>query len=434
MELMKLKGMVVVGVVLAISVQAAVEDGHANGVLSVKRVFRDARLTRGNTNLMRVQPIDNAAWIWMPSDSGVSKVGEGNLGGHPSGGSEMNPVFFRFRKAFEVKPGDGVLTIDVSADERYYLTCDGAFVSRGPNRSTVENWQYNTYELTLAPGEHVLEATVWKIGDKGPLAQLSWRGGFIVKASGVYHERLTTGVASWQVGALTGIESAGADNGVWGTGAQWKITGSGILADCPSSWETAETVRGFAGQKGPRIYGGRTNGWMLFPSQLPDQTETVSRPGRAVAATHAADWRAKHAYTQEETSVPEVSAFNDFLTGKKDHFTVPAKTRLQLAWDLGRYICAYPEVTLSAAKGARFAWDWDEATHRATDGLKGSEPKSRDLIVGRTLDGYGDTFVPDAEKGGTFTVPWFRCGKWCRLDIETGDEPEAHRVALSARN
>ena len=381
---------------------------------SVKRVFREARLTRGNTNLLKVQPIDDAAWIWMKGDSGMSKVGEGSLGAHPSGGNMTDPVFLKFRNEFEVKEGEGPLTIDVSADERYYLTCDGAFVSRGPNRSTVENWQYSTYEIVLKPGQHVLEATVWKIGDKGPLAQLSWRGGFILKANGAYDQRLTTGVAKWQVGKLSGIEPAGADNGVWGTGSQWKITGSGILAGEPSAWSEAEVVRGFAGQKGPSIYGGRTNGWMLFPSQLPDQTETIVRPGKIVATTHDAPWRGKHVYTEAEAK--ETVDISKLVT-------IPAHTKLRFAWDLGRYICAYPVLKMKGAKGARVAWDWTEASKRGTDNLKGGEPGARHAIVGRYLEGYGDTFVPDAQKDGTFTTPWFRCGKWCRLSIETGDEP-----------
>ena len=391
---------------------------------AVKRIFREARVTRGNTNILKLQPIDDAAWLWLPGDSGMLKFGERALGAHPNNGGEMDPIFLKFRNEFEVKEGDGKLVIDVSADERYYLTCDGTFVSRGPNRSTVENWQYNTYEIDgLKPGKHVFEAAVWKTGDKGPLAQLSWRGGFILKANEAFDKRLTTGVAKWRVGKLSGIEPAGADDGTFGVGSQWKITGSGIVVAEPSAWTDAEVVRDVAGQKGPRIFGGRSNGWMLFPSQLPDQTEDSVTPGRAVAATHEAGWRANHVYTEAETKAPEVQAFNDFLAGKTTRFTVPAHTKLQLAWDLGRYICAYPEVDLDAAKGARFSWNWTEASHRGTDYLKGGEPGARDAIVGRYLSGFGDTFIPDAKKGGTFTAPWFRCGKWCRLDIETGDEP-----------
>ena len=362
-------------------------------VPSVTRIFRTPRHTRGNTNILKVQPIDDASWVWMPGNNGT------------------DISFLKFRNEFEVKEGDGKLTIDVSADERFYLTCDGAFVARGPNRSTVENWQYNTYEIVLKPGSHVLEATVWKIGDKGPLAQLSWRGGFILKANEAYDKRLSTGVAKWKVGKLAGIKPAGADNGVWGTGSQWEITGSGIIASEPSAWSDAEVVRGPAGAKGPQIWGGRTDGWMLFPSQLPDQTETSVRPGKIVAVTLDAPWRGKHVYTEAETKIPLPKV-------------IPANTRVvQVAWDLGRYICAYPVLKMKGAKGARVAWDWTEASKRATDGLKGGEPGARDAIVGRYLEGYGDTFVCDGKGEGTFTTPWFRCGKWCRLSIETGDEP-----------
>ena len=74
--------------------------GETDG-LSVRRVFREARLTRGNTNITKVQPVDDAAWIWFRGDGG------------------LEPAFLKFRNEFEVKEGDGRLTFDVSADERF---------------------------------------------------------------------------------------------------------------------------------------------------------------------------------------------------------------------------------------------------------------------------------------------------------------------------
>ena len=398
-------------------------SASADAGVVVRRVFRAPRYTRGNTNVIVQQPIDEAHWLWLPGDDGMARLGERAMGDHPSGGNEMDPVFLKFRKVFEVRPGDGKLTLDVSADERYCLACDGVFVSRGPNRSTVDNWQYGTYELELDPGRHVLEAWVWKLGDKGPLAQLSWRGGFVLKADGVYDGRLTTGRVPWEVGRLDGIEPAGTDNGVWGTGAQWRMTGAGVTGGEPREWVTAESVRGPAGVAETLMYGLRTNGWMLYPSQLPDQTEKTVRPGRAAAATKTAEWRSEHVYAEAETRAPEVAAFNDFLAGSARTFVVPARTRLQLAWNLGPYICAYPQATLGPSKGARLSWDWTEATKRGDTKRKTGEPGARDAIVGRYLEGYGDVFEPDARREGTFTTPWFRCGKWCRLTVETADEP-----------
>jgi hypothetical protein len=64
---------------------------------TAERVFRDPVLLRGNLNIVRSQPVDDAKWLW---DSG------------PGTG------FVRFRNTFAVKEGDGPLVIDVSADER----------------------------------------------------------------------------------------------------------------------------------------------------------------------------------------------------------------------------------------------------------------------------------------------------------------------------
>ena len=380
------------------------------------RVFRDARVTRGNTNILKVQPIDDASWLWMPGDSGFSQGKVDFWEGDRKGKSvEGEVLFLKFRNEFNVGKGDGTLVFDVSADERFYLTLDGEFVARGPNRGTVENWQYQTYVVdALAEGPHVIEAVVWKIGDFGPLAQLSYRGGFVFKANGAYDAKLTTGKGSWKVGRLSGIRPVGKDAGAWGTGSQFEIMGCGPYSGDPSSWETPEVVRGGAGVKGPQIYGGRTSGWMLFPSQIPDQTEYPCAPGRVKAVAKGAEFRSQHVYTEDEAKE---------TVDLSKPFTVPANTKMQLAWDLGRYYCAYPDVTLSGGKDAKFAICFAEASHRGDTHKKTSEPKARDLIVGRYLPAFGDTFVSDGRKGAKFSAPWFRCGKWVRIDIATKDEP-----------
>ena len=56
----------------------------------------------------------------------------------------------------------------------------------------------------LAPGPHRLEALAWSIGPYAPVAQMSWRGGFMLKAEGDYDRQLTTGKAAWEVARLEG--------------------------------------------------------------------------------------------------------------------------------------------------------------------------------------------------------------------------------------
>ncbi|MCQ2389729.1 MAG: DUF4886 domain-containing protein, partial [Kiritimatiellae bacterium] len=396
------------------------------GGFAVRRAFRDARLTRGNTNLMKIQPIDEASWLWIAEDAGAS-VGAMNITHSAQTGREPSQVCV-FRKSFEVKPGDGALVIDVSADERFHLTLDGKFVARGPNRADVENWQYQTYCIDLPAGKHELRAVVTRVGQHAPLAQLSWRGGFVLKAGGVYDARLTTGKADWEVGRFAGMRPNGSDNGVWGTGSQFEIVGAGPFAVEPVAWTKPVVSRGpGCTREGTAGCGGRTWGWMLFPSQLPDQTEAVVRPGAFRAATHAAGWRAHHVYAEAETKAPEVEAFNRLLRGETDKVVVPANTKLQLAWHLGRYVCAYPRLTIGGGKDARVSWTWTESARDAATKRKGH----RGEIVGKYVEGYGETFVSDGRVEAEFSAPWFRCGLWCRVDVETKDAPlEIRDLAL----
>ena len=393
------------------AVPAYAQDAAPAGVAGVTRVFRPARHTRGNTNVFRGQPIDEASWLWLPGDSGMTVLREMEMGDHPYGDSMTPPVFLRFRRRFE---GGGRLRIDVSADERFHLVCDGTFVARGPNRAVVENWQYQTYDIDLKPGAHVLEATVWKTGDAGPLAQLSWRGGFVLKAEGGFDALLTTGKAAWEVGRLATPRPLPRSAGVWGTGAQWEMTGTGIYDDTPAEWKAAEVVRGPAGSTNLDQFGLRSNGWMLFPTQLPDQIEVRTAPGRVRAVARGTSRGDRHVFTAGEAA--------ETLDVSRP-FTVPANTRMQIAWDLGRYICAYPEVELSGGRGAKVYLGMAESARDGKTGLKGGGKGSRDEIVGRFIESYGDTFVSDGRAHARFSPPWFRCGKWCRIDVETADEP-----------
>ena len=375
--------------------RAAAMDAVEGGA-TVRRAFRAARVTRGNTNILKVQPIDDASWLWLP------------------GAANERFCLVKFRNEFEVAEGADPLVFDVSADERFVLLLDGEFVARGPNRGTVENWQYQTYVADLKPGRHVFEAYVQVLGDSAPLAQLSYRGGFVFKANGQFDAKLTTGKGAWTVGRISGIRPAGKDGGPWGGGDQFEITGCGPYSDDPAEWKKPEVVRGGAGVPGPFIYGIRTTGWMLFPSQLPDQTEIRCTPGRVKAVARGTEFRRPHVYTEDEAKE---------TVDLSKPFTVPAHTKMQLAWDLGNYYCAYPDVVLSGGKGAKFSLNFAEATLRGDSKLKTSEPGSRDAIVGRYLNAFGDTFVSDGRTKARFSAPWFRCGKWVRIDVETGDEP-----------
>lgn len=358
------------------------------GASSSTRIFRPERYTRGDIGVRRIQPIDDAAWLW-----------------HPSYAKEINEAperYFRFRRAF-VSTG-GVVRIDVSADERFVLLLDGAVVGRGPNRGSVGNWMYQTYDLDLPAGDHALEAVVWRIGSSAPNAQLSYRGGFILKAEGAFDELLTTGKAAWEVGELHGttgdrtLERAGS----WGLGSPFTVIGTGLLGEMPVEWAKAVVVRDALPPKNRTEfgYGLRVKGWLLYPSALPDQMEVRRIPGSV------------------KTGGVEL--------GKP--FTVAPKTKREILWDLENYYCAYPILATKGGKGARVTWGWCEAL-RTERGLKAH---NRADWRGLTFKGFTDRFLPDGRDEAVFSTPWWRCGRWVKIEIETADEPlEVKELAIA---
>ena len=355
---------------------------------SVKRAYRAERYSRGNLGVMSVQEVDSAQWLW-----------------HPDLAKEVTEApqrYLRFRKEF-VSPG-GVAKVDVSADERFVLMLDGEVVARGPNRgSGVENWMYQTYDMELEAGAHVLEAVVWRIGENAPLAQLSWRGGFILKAEGAFDELLTTGKAKWQVGELKGTEADWKLETAcsWGGGSPVRVKGTGMLDEMPMEWKEAVVVRGAV----PNThYGSRAKGWLLYPSTLPDQLEVQCAPGSIKAG------------------------------GVKvgEEWTIAANTKKEILWDLENYYCAYPMLETAGGKGAKVEWAWSEAMI-----VKNStwwnpynyKVMNRNEWEGKEFRGFTDEFWMDGREKAVFTTPWWRCGRWVKLTIQTKDEPLKIRKA-----
>ena len=224
-------------------------------------------------------------------------------------------------------------------------------IGRGPNRGLPARWHLHAYRVEgLAPGAHRLEAVCWQIGAHAPLAQLSVRGGFLLKASGAYDGALTTGRAPWLVAPLAGTRMTDkGESETFGAGSECEVRGASVLDEEPpaGAWEPAAVVRGPVGGR----YGIRRPGWLLFPTPLPDMMLRRATPGMF-----------------RPGPLPRV---------------VPARSRVEALWDLGDYYCAYPELRVSGGRGARVRWDWAECLV-GPDGRKLSRMRYRKcLICGR---------------------------------------------------
>lgn len=397
-----------VAATLALSVAAAEHESPA-----VRKVFLPARPHLGNTGIMAVQPIDEAAWIWHPEFGNA--VAPSHAEFFSSGWRK--PVLLRFRRPFEATTAP--LRIHVSADERFELFLDDRRIARGPDRSDVEHWSYATYELELAPGSHRLEALAWSIGPYAPVAQLSWRGGFVLKAEGDYDRQLTTGKAAWEVARLEGFEFT---PGIVFVGAQ--LTASG----CGPQWKEgdylkAEVVRA-ALKRNP--FGESAAGWKLFPTTLPDQLDREITAGRAMALGRAALKRDDVISTQQAQH-PDLPRWQTLLEGK-EQIVVPANTEQFLLWDLDNYYCAYPVCEVSGGAGAKVAWSWAESLYLPKSDAKGQ----RDGFIGKSFRGMTDTFLPGGAARQKFSTLWWRSGRWCLISIKTAAEPlTLHRLALN---
>ena len=370
---------------------------------------------RGNENVRIVQPIDRASWIWAEGETywGASCIGKGKSG------RESRDVFpqrfFRFRQSFAAT-GEK-LRFDVSADERFILFLDGQEISRGPHRGMPSRWFYQSYEVELEPGEHVLEAIVWQIGAHAPLAQLSWRGGFILKAEGRYDAQLTTGKADWQVAELSGTRMTGRGKSrAWGVGSESRSEGVSFYGESPpdSAYRRAVVVRSPVREN---AVGLRTEGWLLFPTAIPDQMHVRRAPGsfKAVREDAFAD---NAPFAEEDAGDPLVGKFNALLAEGR-RVTLPPHASMRAIWDMGDYYCAYPVLKVSGGKGAKIGWRWLESLLDAKD-RKGD----RGAFAGKTVGiPFGDIFICDGRGEALFTTPWWRCGRWCQLEFQTGDEP-----------
>ena len=352
----------------------------------VVRVFRPERYERGDTNVRPVQAIDSASWVWMPGRDVWGSFTETRT--DPAALAKVPQTFLRFRRDFEVAT-DAPLTFDVSADERFVLLLDGAELARGPQRGLKNRWHYQSYRVTgLTKGVHRLEAVVWQIGEHAPLAQVSVRGGFILKAEAPYDAELTTGRAVWRVAELrnTRMTDKG-DSEAFGVGSQCQVTGTSFLDEEPTTWADAAVVRGPVAYFGGLV----TPGWLLFPSPLRDLTHDRKTPG-------------------------QVRRGPDVL---RPGCVVPAQSEATVFWHLGNYYCAYPYLRVSGGKGTEIRWDWAECLTDAK-GNKGDRAACEGLDIARP---FGDVFLCDGRANARFTTPWWRAGTWCRLTFRTADEP-----------
>ncbi len=382
----------------------AVSVSHAGAAFEARQVFREERFMCGNVNLRVLQPIDEAAWLG------------------PKGGAKGPYPFVRFRRRFKGRAAP--LMIDVSADARFVLFLDGQEIARGPHQGFPDHWYHGTYSISgLADADHVMEAVVFDLGDKGPFSILtSGQLGFILKAADDYDADLTTGRAAWQVADVDGMSFGGVTDPDTMTGAENIVQGTGFL-DPAAATNWRETVVLKKPVKDSE-YGFAAKGWALFPTERPDQLHEEKAPGYIRVVLASTETKKPVVYRAKASDADWKMKFEALLrTGMP--VEIPPGASLRVLWDLDDYFCAYPLLETSGGKGAEIRWAWAES-------LYDPEPQGH-IYVGKghrdSFDGKAmvrsmyDTFLPDGRQQARFTVPWWKAGRWIELALRTESEP-----------
>ncbi|GIV20046.1 MAG: hypothetical protein KatS3mg023_1797 [Armatimonadota bacterium] len=345
--------------------------------------------------------------------------------GHPE--PLQPPVVLAFRNRFTVKQEETV-RVHVSADERYELYLDGKRIGRGPERGDRHHWFFETYDLPLPAGEHVLVARVWVLGELAPIAQMTQppQGFVLCPQQTEWDALLATGVAQWEVKQLDGFQPFSSLGG-WFTGAMLKVDGSrvpwGFERGKGDGWQPARALA----HANSMHRGDRLPEHVLQPATLLPMIERAWQGAKVrFVANLQAESTANIPVRLAEHLAEESDGWQALLDGKAS-LTIPPHTARRVIVDMGNYVCAYPEVVLSGGKGASVRIHWQEALY---EDPRHSVKGNRDEIDGKTFcmvwhlkDGFGDTFMTDGGKGRRFDTHWWRAGRYVEIVVRTADEP-----------
>jgi len=356
---------------------------------------------RANAGILPRYPADLAAWVW-----------------HPHRLNET--AFLRFTLEVNCEHEE-MIEIQVSADQRFQLFLDGQTFAIGPDRSDIAHWSLQTYRGRMSQGHHIFTAVVWWIADSAygvpnvesfvtpPMAQASFRGGFLFATCGEATGRFNTGTAPWKVEDLTHAVSLAKIPfpSYHDIGPSFEISAA--------AWNEPGPAIAPVVAREAMILGNPTGvarpGWRCEPSPLPEQERRRFQGGkiREIRAGEGA-----------------LDSWQD-LVSKQTPLTVRPHHHVTVLWDVEDYLCGYPLLQTQGGKGAAISIEWAEALYENPDRSKPIEATTskghRDQTLEKQFFGFGDRFL--CSDSGRFLFPtfWWRSGRYLQIRVETQKDP-----------
>ena len=295
---------------------------------------------------------------------------------------------YHFRRSFELAARPASFLVHVTADNRYILYVNGERVGLGPARGDLNHWRYETYDIApqLRAGRNVLAAMVWNAGIDGPVAQNTYRTGFLAGGQ----KEVETGL-QWKCirdQAYTPEDAAGKVYGYYAAGPTDRVDGSRYpwgweqVQFDDSSWMTPVRL----GPGSPREIRNAPNRWMLVPRSIPMPELKAERPARVRGV---------------------------------DAKLIPARSRVTVLLDQEYLTTGYPELTISGGKGAAVSIGYAESLYLPGQRNKGN----RDDVENKQFVGYQDVFLSDGGARRTYRPLWWRTWRYLQITVATKDEP-----------
>ena len=372
---------------------------------------RTRRVARILTN--RIAPVCSALWLLgaslapasAPPHNPVNPALIGSrwpafwiAGANVQGG---DPGVFYFRREITLPSVSAHFWVHVSADNRFLLHVNGKYAAEGPARGDLFHWRFETIDLAplLRPGQNVLAAIVWNFGEVAPVAQMSYRTGFLMQGDTQAEAAVNTG-KNWLVRRETGRSASGHEgvHGYYAAGPAEKIDGHHL------DWSWDQPADDSSGWEAPRLLGSAStreaqdapSHWELVQDSLPPMEHLLVDAGVPVRVEGAA-------------SLPAFPA---------TPLEVPANSHVTLLLDHRTLQTAYPELTMSGGSDAEVRLIYSEALYDAQ-----GKKSNRNEVAGRHIEGITDQFVSGGGDARVFAPLWWRTWRYLQIEVTTKSEP-----------
>lgn len=317
-----------------------------------------------------------------------------------------------FRKSFPLANKPTTYLVHVSGDNHYKLFVNGQLVSVGPARSDLYYWNYETLDLApyLTTGKNVISAIVFNEGALRPVAQMSYRTGFILQGDTPAEEEINTGT-EWKCYRDSAYSPVAVE-----LIYSYYVAGPGEIVDMkkhPQQWQEPnfdDTKWQQASKISTGVPKGQftfDNGWMLVPSPIPAREMVIQR----LKAMRRADG----------IKLPPI------FPADRGPVTIPAHTKATILLDQAYLTNAYPTIMFSKGKDAGISMGYAEGlyiiepnnTNWRAQGKKGN----RDEIEGKRFVGRKDSIISNGNSRQVYTTLNWRTFRYLQLIVETKEEP-----------